>query len=116
MVKKILTSIIDGSALIATTEAIMPNTTCLSSNAEATVVSIVGNKYMVDIDDTSVYIKGPKHAAVNIRVYHEKPGWGYFFPVDVMWGKGFSVTRIDTGATMESSLSLAVANYMNEHY
>lgn len=79
---------------------------------EATVVPIIGDSYMVDIDDSSIKKYNSTHAAVGIRVFHEKPGWGRYFVIDVEWSNGASAHRVDNGAEMEIELAQTVASYL----
>ena len=80
--------------------------------AEATVISIVDDKYMVDIDDSSIKKLGSKHATVGINVYHEKPGWGKYLIIDVNWSNGAKAHRIDNGSEMSAELAQTVATYL----
>ena len=86
-----------------------------SNIAEATVVSIVNDRYMVDVDDSSVKKYSDTHAAVGIKVFLEKHGWGNYFVIDIDWSKGIdkaSAHRVDNGAEMESDLAQTVAKYL----
>lgn len=74
--------------------------------------------YKVDIDDSSVYMIGKNHANVIITPYYAR--WNPSYPVEVLWGKGFAVYRLDCNGnrkgTESSDFGLAIANYMSEHY
>lgn len=89
-------------------------------NAEAAVVAVKSNggNYKVNIDDSSIYMVGKNHAHVIITPYYAR--WNPSYPVEVLWGKGFAVYRLDKNGNrkgMESDdFALAIANYMSEHY
>lgn len=92
-----------------------------SETVEATVVPVnmnSGAHYKVDIDDSSVYMIGPGHANVIITPYYAR--WNPSYPVEVYWGKGYAVYRLDKdgnrNGTEISDFALAIANYMSEHY
>lgn len=87
--------------------------------AEATIVSVPGGSgYKVNIDDSSVYMRGEGHANVIITPYYAR--WNPSYPVEVLWGKGYAVYRLDWNGNrkgMETDdFALAIANYMSEHY
>lgn len=110
MLKKIL------SMLIVLEAIIVP---IAGSRTEATVVMVNSQiGYKVDIDDSSVYMIGKNHANVIITPYYAR--WNPSYPVEVLWGKGFAVYRLDRNGnrkgTESSDFGLAIANYMSEHY
>ena len=80
--------------------------------AEATVVSIVDHKLMVDIDDSSIKKISSNNAAVGIKVYIERHGWGNYFTIDVNWSNGAKAHRIDNGKEMADDLAQTVAAYL----
>lgn len=89
------------------------------TEAEATVVPVSGGVgYKVDIDDSSVFMRGPGHANVIITPYYAR--WNPSYPVEVLWGKGYAVYRLDKDGnrkgTETPNFALAIANYMSEHY
>ena len=88
--------------------------------AEATVVVFNPQMgYKVDIDDSTVRMKGRNRAWVVITPYYGE--WGASYKVDVRWGAGFSVDRLNShddvwGREPDERLALAIANYMSENY
>lgn len=88
------------------------------SSSEATVVPVNNHGYKVDIDDSSVYMLGNCHANVMITPYYAR--WNPSYPVEVFWGKGYTVYRLDKNGNRKGletdEFALAIANYMSEHY
>lgn len=85
---------------------------------EAGVVQVAEN-FEVNINDSSVYYRGKGHANVVISKFRGH-GWESPYPVEVFWGKGYCVYRLDWNGNrvgMESDLfALPIANYMSERY
>lgn len=85
---------------------------------EAGVVHVAEN-FEVNINDSSVYYRGKGHANVVISKFRGH-GWETAYPVEVFWGKGYCVYKLDWNGNrvgMESDLfALPIANYMSERY
>ncbi len=110
-VKKKIMTILLGSVLIFACQ-FCTTSYIFNGVAEATVVSIVDGKYMVDIDDSSIKKISSNNAAVGIKVYHARYGWGKYFTIDVNWSNGAKAHRIDNGKEMETALAQTVAAYL----
>lgn len=117
MVKKILAGLMVGSAILAAAQmsAVLPVT---ASVAEAGTRTYGEGAWVVNIDDSSVYMVSDKHARVYIRTKCLARNYGWSSPevVDVSWGKGVACTYFDTGKQVESELALTIANYMSDNY
>ncbi len=117
MVKKILAGLMVGGALwtVAPMFADMPVT---ASVAEAGTRTYREGAWVVNIDDSSVYMVGAKHARVYIqfKCLARDVGWTAPRVVDVRWGKGVACTYMDTGEAVASDLALTIANYMSDNY
>ena len=101
-------------ALAATcTFAAMPS-------ADAGIVGVLGHPdWRVNINDSSVYMVSRNHAHVLIAEC-DSEGWKQPYLVSVSWGAGFDCHRIDQNGNyvgnVNSSIGLAVANYMSDNY
>lgn len=88
------------------------------TTAEAGLVQVNNRGYKVYIDDSSVYMRGEGHANVIITPYYAR--WNPSYPVEVFWGKGYCVYRLDKYGNRDglesNDFALAIANYMSEHY
>ena len=99
------------------------------TRAEATVVPVVGEGYgyKVDIDDSSVFIRGHGHVNVVITPYYAR--WNPSYPVEAIWNeKGYVVYRLDkngsriiykgeSGFAKESDgFARAIVGYLAGHY
>ena len=108
--------------------SLLPNDLYISSVAEATVVTV--NKdigYKVDIDDSSVYIRGHGHVNVVITPYYAR--WNPSYPVEAIWNdNGYVVYRLDnngnrivykgesTFARESDDFARAIIGYLASHY
>ncbi|MCI6085173.1 hypothetical protein [Selenomonas sp.] len=115
MFKKVFTRCFMLCALVMTFAfAAMPS-------AEAGVVSVPGHSdWLLNINDSSVYMVGRNHAHVIISVRSSEGEWSRPYPVHIRWGAGFECYRISQSCaqtgTVNSDVGLAVANYMSENY
>ncbi len=107
---------------------VLPDYFHISSFAEATVVPVEGGYgYKVDIDDSSVYIRGHGHVNVVITPYYAR--WNPSYPVEAIWNdNGYVVYRLDKNGNRkiykgESSFAKesddfarAIVGYLATHY
>lgn len=98
-----------------------------SSVAEATVVPVGDYGYKVDIDDSSVYIRGRGHVNVVITPCYAR--WNPSYPVEAIWNdNGYVVYRLDDNgnrkiyqgeksfAKESDDFARAIIGYLASHY
>lgn len=91
----------------------------IPQHLEATVIPIVGDRYMADIDDSSIKKYDSTSAAVGIKVYHQRHGLGNYFVIHVNWSRGTdnaTASRADNGSEMIAELANTVAIYIKNNY
>lgn len=107
---------------------ILPVSMIDNSVAEATVVPVDGGVgYKVDIDDSSVVIRGHGHINVVITPYYAR--WNPSYPVEAIWNdEGYVVYRLDKNgnrkihkgdssfAKESDDFARAIVGYLASHY
>lgn len=117
MIKKILASLMVGSAFLFIAPAV--SDIPMSSVAEAGYVKTYDGAWIIEVDDSSVAMIGNNHAHVGIRIKNLIPGRLNYEPytiVDVMWGKGVSCKYLNSGEIVRDDIALAIGNYMSDNY
>lgn len=92
------------------------------ADAEVGVAMVNNQGYKVYINDSSVYMheKSGSRGDANVIIAKYTGHWSDPYPVEVYWGAGFAVYRLDANGNrlnMENQdFGLAIANYMSEHF